>query len=91
MSRDAHRRPDERTLLRPPEGVLDERRQEPVRRLDQRALRLLVGVLEQHLLVGHAGPVMDAVVRGQAVARSSSTVPREARAIIRKREMISRS
>ena len=42
MSRRAHRLADEGALLRPPERVLDEDRQQPVRRIDQRALRLLV-------------------------------------------------
>ena len=64
----AHRVADEGALLRPPEGMLDEDRQEPVRSLDEVALRLLVGVLKQHLLVRHAGPVMDAVVGRQPVA-----------------------
>src|ERR671922_584377 len=64
----AHRAADERALLRPPEGVLDEDREEPVGGIHELSLRLLVGVLEQHLLVGHAGAVVDAVVGREPVA-----------------------
>src|SRR5690242_18924752 len=45
----AHRAGVERALLRPPERMLDEGRQEPVRGLDELALRLLVRVLQEHL------------------------------------------
>ena len=48
--------------------MLDEDRQEPVRRVDELLIRLLGGVLEQHLLVGHPGAVVDAVVGGEPVA-----------------------
>src|SRR5262249_59430105 len=61
-----HRATDEGTLLRPPERVLDERRQEPVRRVDQALLRLLRGALEEDAFVSHAGAVMDPVVGRQA-------------------------
>src|SRR5204863_286768 len=37
-----HRAPDERTLLRTPERMLDEDRQQPVRRVHEPLLRLLV-------------------------------------------------
>src|SRR5215468_4075903 len=63
-----HRAADERTLLGPPEGVLDERRQEAVGGVDQALLRLLGGALEEDALVRHPGPVVDPVVGSQAVA-----------------------
>src|SRR6187397_21606 len=64
----AHRGTDERALLWPPERVLDEGRQQPVGSVDERALRLRVRTVEQHLLVGHPGAVMNAVVGRQPVA-----------------------
>src|ERR671924_175233 len=64
--REAHA--DLQVLLQPPEGVLDEDREEPVGGIHELSLRLLVGVLEQHLLVGHAGAVVDAVVGREPVA-----------------------
>src|ERR671937_2644374 len=64
----AHRAADERALLRPPERVLDEGRQQAVRGVDKRPLRLRVGLAQEHLLVGHPGAVVDAVVRRQPVA-----------------------
>src|SRR5215217_3848780 len=64
----AHRVADERALLRSPERVLDENRQQPIGRLHELSLRLLVGILEQHLLVGHPGAVVNAIVGREPVA-----------------------
>src|SRR4051795_7872818 len=63
-----HHAPDPRALLRPPEGVRCEFRKQAVRRVDEPALRLLAGILEQDSLVRHAGAVVDAVVRRKSVA-----------------------
>ena len=48
--------------------MLDEGRQQAVGRVDKRLLRLLVRVAEQHLLVGHARAVVDAVVGREPIA-----------------------
>src|SRR5215213_8852664 len=64
----AHHLADEGALLGSPERVLDERRQQPVRRVDEGGLRLLVGTAQQHLLVRHARAVVDAIVGGEPVA-----------------------
>src|SRR3954467_11780297 len=54
-----HHAPDPRALLRPPEGVRRECGQQWVGGVDEPALRLLVGVLQQNPLVRHAGAVVD--------------------------------
>ena len=63
-----HGAADPGALARPPHGVRRELGQQPVRSVDQLLVHLLREVLKQHALVRHAGAVMDAVVRGQAVA-----------------------
>ena len=63
-----HGAADPGALARPPHRVRRELRQQPVRSVDELLVHLLREVLEQHALVRHAGAVMDAVVRGQAVA-----------------------
>src|SRR5690242_8433173 len=64
----AHRGADESPLLRAPERMLDEDRQQPVRRVHELLLRLVAGGLEQHLLVGHPSAVVDPVVGREPVA-----------------------
>ena len=59
---------DPGALLRPPERVLDEDRQQPVGRLDQPVLRLLRRPFEQDALVRDARAVVDAVVDREPVA-----------------------
>ena len=64
----AHHVPDPGALLRAPERVLDEDRQQLVGRVDEPVLRLLRRSLEQDALVGDAGAVVDAVVDREPVA-----------------------
>ena len=64
----AHDVADPGALLRPPECVLDEDRQQPVGSLDQPLLRLLRRPFEQDALVGDARAVVDAVVDREPVA-----------------------
>ena len=63
-----HQLADELARLRPPERVLHEERQHPVRGLDQQVLRLVARGREQHPLVRHARAVVDPVVDREAVA-----------------------
>ncbi len=63
-----HQVPDHLARLRPPQRMLRELGQHSIRRLDQRPLRPVGGMLEQHAFVRHAGAVVDPVVDREAVA-----------------------
>src|SRR5438270_10180966 len=75
-----HRPSDPGALARPPERVRDEDGEQPVRRVDEVALRLLRCGLEEHPLVRHPRAVVDAVVHGEPVAEIlEHRAPRRAR------------